>query len=72
MTNNLVIAEATVLESGICTCLLSRSYLFSLEEYFKRIRGELNTRQERCGVYEKNYKKWEDGDFSCFQRKRLC
>lgn len=66
-----MIAEATVLESGICTCLLSRSYLFSLEEYFKRIRGELNAGQEKSGVYEKNYKKWEDGDFSRFQRKTL-
>lgn len=40
VTNSVVIAETTVLKHGKCVCLQSRSYLFSLEEYFKRINGE--------------------------------
>lgn len=43
LTNNVVIAETTVLKKGKCTCLQSRSYSFSLEEYFKRIKGECNS-----------------------------
>ena len=43
LTNNVVIAETTVLKRGKCTCLQSRSYSFSLEEYFKRIKGECNS-----------------------------
>ena len=43
LTNNVVIAETTVLKRGKCTCLQSRSYLFNLEEYFKRIKGECNS-----------------------------
>ena len=40
LTNNIVIAETTVLKRGKCTCLQSRSYSFDLEEYFKRIKGD--------------------------------
>lgn len=40
MTNNVVIAQITVLKNGKCVCLQSRSYSFSLDEYFKRINGE--------------------------------
>lgn len=40
MTNNVVIAQTTVLKNGECVCLQSRSYSFSLDEYFKRINGE--------------------------------
>lgn len=43
LTNNVVIAETTVLKRGKCTCLQSRSYSFSLEEYFKRIKEECNS-----------------------------
>ena len=43
LTNNVVIAETTVLKRGKCTCLQSRSYSFNLEEYFKRIKGECNS-----------------------------
>ena len=43
LTNNVVIAETTVLKRGKCTCLQSRSYSFGLEEYFKRIKGECNS-----------------------------
>lgn len=40
LTNNIVIAETTVLKRGKCTCLQSKAYSFSLEEYFKRIKGD--------------------------------
>lgn len=40
MTNNLVIAETTVLKEGKCICLQSKSYSFSLEGYFRQISGE--------------------------------
>ena len=47
LTNTIVIAETTVLKDGKCIRLLSRSYLFSLDEYFKRINGERS--DNRCG-----------------------
>ena len=40
LTNNLVIAETTVLKNGKCVCLQSKSYSFSLDAYFKQISGE--------------------------------
>lgn len=40
LTNNIVIAETTVLKNGKCVRLQSRSYLFSLDGYFKQISGE--------------------------------
>lgn len=40
LTNSVVIAETTALKNGKCICLQSKSYSFSLEEYFKRISGE--------------------------------
>lgn len=38
--NNIVIAQTTTLKDGKCVCLQNRSYSFSLEEYFKRVKGE--------------------------------
>ena len=40
LTNRVVIAQTTVLKNGKCVCLQSRSFAFSLEEYFERISGE--------------------------------
>ncbi len=40
LTNSVVIAETTSLKNGKCVCLLSRSYSFSLDGYFKQISGE--------------------------------
>ena len=40
LTNRVVIAQTTVLKDGKCVCLQSRSFAFSLEEYFKQIGGE--------------------------------
>lgn len=48
VTNNIVIAETTALKNGECIRLQSRSYSFSLEEYFRRLNGEdrANSRNE--------------------------
>lgn len=40
LTNRVVVAQTTVLKNGKCVCLQSRSFAFSLEEYFERINGE--------------------------------
>lgn len=40
LTNNLVIAETTVLKDGKCICLQSKPYYFNLDHYFKQISGE--------------------------------
>ena len=40
LTNNIVISSVTVRKNGKCICLLSRSYVFSLDGYFKQINGE--------------------------------
>ena len=40
LTNNLVIAETTALKNGKCVYLQSKSYSFSLDQYFKQISGE--------------------------------
>lgn len=37
--NNLVFAQTTILRDGKCVCLQSRSYGFSLDEYFRMING---------------------------------
>jgi len=55
LENNIVIAETTVLKDGKCVCLQSKSYSFSLEEYFRRIKGESRTSNgnimyDRCAV----------------------
>lgn len=40
LENNIVIAGTTVLKNGKCVCLQSKSYSFSLDEYFRQISGE--------------------------------
>lgn len=57
LTNSVVIAQTTVLKNGRSVCLQSRSYGFSLEEYFERIGGECvdggrrgNIMYSRCAV----------------------
>ena len=39
LTNNIVIAETTVLKNGKRVCLQSKSFVFSLESYFRLISG---------------------------------
>lgn len=40
LTNRVVIAETTVRKDGKSVCLQSRSYAFSLEEYFRQLSGD--------------------------------
>lgn len=40
LTNSVVVAQTTVLKNGKSVSLQSRSYGFSLDEYFERIGGE--------------------------------
>lgn len=48
LTNRVVIANTTVRKDGKSVCLQSRSYAFSLEEYFKQLSGECRD-NGRCG-----------------------
>lgn len=50
VTNRIVIAETTALKNGKCVCLQSRSYLFSLDGYFKQISGEYADRNKRGNI----------------------
>ena len=57
MTNTVVVAAATVRKDGKAVSLLSRSYSFSLDEFFRQINGEYkgnirnrNTVQSRYAV----------------------
>lgn len=55
LTNNIIIAAVTVRKDGQSISLQSRSYGFSLDEYFKRINGECGDNGKRgnvmCGRY---------------------
>lgn len=53
LTNNIVIAETTTLINRQCIRLQSRSYLFSLDEFFKRINGEHSDNKYRYAAYGK-------------------
>ena len=48
LTNSVVVAQTTVLKNGKCVCLQSRSFAFSLKEYFEQISGECRS-NGRCG-----------------------
>ena len=52
LTNNVVIAETTVINNGKCICLQSRAYSFSLDGYFKQINGECRE-SNKSGKYRK-------------------
>lgn len=53
LTNNLVIAETTTLKRGKCICLQSKSYSFSLDNYFKQISGENRNYKSENAVYNR-------------------
>ena len=44
-TNSIVIAQTTTPKNGKCVCLQSRSYAFSLNEYFQKI---CETKEKVC------------------------
>lgn len=50
LTNSVSIAQTNVRKNGSCVCLQSKSYLFSLEEYFQTIYGNRKKRSAhgRC------------------------
>lgn len=50
LTNCVVIAETTVLKNGKSMGLQSRSYLFSLDEYFSRINGNRSDDAQRRDI----------------------
>ena len=52
LTNSVVIAKTTVRKSGKCVCLQSRSYSFSLDEYFRQINGRCRS-TNRNGKYDR-------------------
>lgn len=51
LTNNIVIAETTVLKDGKPITLQSRSYSFCLDEYFRQIKGEGSIRKRSRAMY---------------------
>ena len=55
LTNNIVIAETTVLKNGRSVCLQSRPYAFSLDEYFRRINGESKDRSGNIDIRYSRY-----------------
>lgn len=55
LTNRVVIANTTVRKDGKSVCLQSRSYGFSLEEYFKQIGGECRDSSSRGNAMYNRY-----------------
>ena len=55
VTNNLVIAETTVLKNGKSVCLQSRSYSFSLDGYFRQISGGYQNRNKNGSIMYDRY-----------------
>lgn len=55
VTNSVVIANTTVLKNGQRVCLQSRSFAFSLDEYFKRINGECGDGGRRGNIMYSRY-----------------
>lgn len=50
VTNSIVIAAVTVKKNGEIISLLSRSYIFSLEEYFHQIYGRCKSDSENRNI----------------------
>ena len=55
LTNNVVVAQTTVLMNGKCVCLQSRSFAFSLEEYFERLDGKCKDDSRRGNIMHHRY-----------------
>lgn len=53
LTNTIVIAETTTLMNRRCVCLQSRSYVFSLDGYFRQINGDCPNNKYGHGAYGK-------------------
>lgn len=55
LTNSVVVAETTVRKDGKSVCLQSRSYAFSLEEYFKQINGKCRDNSKHGNIMYNRY-----------------
>lgn len=55
LTNSIVIAQTTVLKNGKCVCLQSKSYSFSLDEYFNRISGNCKSSYSNGNIAHGRY-----------------
>lgn len=55
LTNSVVVAQTTVLKNGRCVCLQSRSFAFSLKEYFDQIYGECRNDGRRGNIMYSKY-----------------
>ena len=55
LTNSVVVVQTTVLKDSKCVCLQSRSFAFSLEEYFERISGECKSDSRRGNIMHNRY-----------------
>lgn len=53
LTNCIVIAQISVLKGGKSICLLSRSYAFCLDEYFRQVNGDCPNNKYGHGAYGK-------------------
>lgn len=53
LTNNVVIAAITALKDGKSICLQSRSYVFSLDEYFQQINGDEDSNRNGNIIYSR-------------------
>lgn len=51
LTNSVVIAETTALKDGKCVCLQSRAYAFSLEDYFRKLSGDVGGSRSGSATY---------------------
>lgn len=59
LTNSVVVSQITVRKNGKCVCLLSRSYGFSLGEYFRKLNGEYkNGNNFGNTIYRKKVSNW--------------
>ena len=55
LTNSIVVAETTALKNGECVRLQSRSYVFNLDEYFRRISGEYKDSNKNGNIMYRRY-----------------
>ena len=58
MTNKIAIANVTILKGGNSICLLSRSYAFSLDEYFWQIVGKREKENKTVNYYGRRRLNW--------------
>lgn len=58
LTNSVVVAQITVRKNGKSISLLSRSYAFCLDDYFRKLNGEYKSRGNYGNTYRKKVCNW--------------